>query len=740
MSCYRGGSILRVKMENFLTYDFVEFFPGPRLNVVVGPNGTGKSTILCALCLGLGGEPPLLGRANDARAFIQHGKDVGAVEVELVSNGKVKSKGHTIRRVIDRNQGSEKGRGRGASTFYINGTKSSKVVVKELVTKQYNIAIDNLCTFLPQDKVGGFSGFTPQQVLKETQKALSGEQMYNVHERLIQLEEELHNSNRTVESVGDKLSSLKAENEQLEREKKRMEERQEAVEKIKLIDKKLLWLNFDTQRLEALKLKEEKKKAREELKKVSGLLEPLRKKASELKSKYERGKHRSQNLDKKIRENKREHEVHIRKAERFSDDIENSQVEIKNIDAAQKRAEANVQRLEHRCQEAEENLKKFPPKQDLQKEMDEAKSKLRAMKPLIDAAKRERDDIYEKGRDLQDRAVTSRRNLDRMNDEKARRRDKVFMQQRNLKKTYEWVDQNRKMFRRPVWGPVVLEVTMKDVKSSSFLEHHVPNATLKSYIVECREDYNLLYREVREKLNIPINISIVPNGVLEPTRRIYSEEKMRSLKQNHGVVGYLDETFVAPDAVTQAIINAANVGCVLVGTSDTQKSIDKKNLLMHLSKKENGAPMGYCIFSSDGRDRAYRYTGSVSRYSGKVNISIDEINAAKNLAPGAPQKQKDDATNLLKEINEEIDELEPKIAENYKRYSEHQSEGKALQTSFNNASQRMKSFNDQNRKVATARQKLADEKINASKDYAVELTHHKSQLKKNIKNTTVNFC
>ena len=40
---YRVGSILRVKMVNFLTYDECEVFPGPRLNVVIGPNGTGST-------------------------------------------------------------------------------------------------------------------------------------------------------------------------------------------------------------------------------------------------------------------------------------------------------------------------------------------------------------------------------------------------------------------------------------------------------------------------------------------------------------------------------------------------------------------------------------------------------------------------------------------------------------------------------------------------------------------------
>lgn len=51
------GSIVRVKLENFVTYSAVEFFPGPSLNMVIGPNGTGKSTLVCAICIGLGWPP-----------------------------------------------------------------------------------------------------------------------------------------------------------------------------------------------------------------------------------------------------------------------------------------------------------------------------------------------------------------------------------------------------------------------------------------------------------------------------------------------------------------------------------------------------------------------------------------------------------------------------------------------------------------------------------------------------------
>ena len=51
---YCRGSILRCRMRNFLTYDDAEVFPGPKLNVLLGPNGTGKSAITHAVCLACG--------------------------------------------------------------------------------------------------------------------------------------------------------------------------------------------------------------------------------------------------------------------------------------------------------------------------------------------------------------------------------------------------------------------------------------------------------------------------------------------------------------------------------------------------------------------------------------------------------------------------------------------------------------------------------------------------------------
>lgn len=57
---HQPGAIVRVKLTNFVTYTSAEFSPGPNLNMVIGPNGTGKSTLVCAICLGLGWGPKVI--------------------------------------------------------------------------------------------------------------------------------------------------------------------------------------------------------------------------------------------------------------------------------------------------------------------------------------------------------------------------------------------------------------------------------------------------------------------------------------------------------------------------------------------------------------------------------------------------------------------------------------------------------------------------------------------------------
>ncbi|KAE8799141.1 structural maintenance of chromosomes protein 5 isoform x2 [Hordeum vulgare] len=61
---YVPGNIVEIELCNFMTYDRLVCRPGPRLNLVVGPNGFGKSSLVCAITLVLAADPSIHGRAS----------------------------------------------------------------------------------------------------------------------------------------------------------------------------------------------------------------------------------------------------------------------------------------------------------------------------------------------------------------------------------------------------------------------------------------------------------------------------------------------------------------------------------------------------------------------------------------------------------------------------------------------------------------------------------------------------
>ncbi|BBG96418.1 hypothetical protein Prudu_005215 [Prunus dulcis] len=84
---YMPGSITEIELHNFMTFDDLKCKPGSRLNLVIGPNGSGKSS-RCAIALGLGGEPQLLGRATSVGAYVKRGEASGYIKITLRGNSK----------------------------------------------------------------------------------------------------------------------------------------------------------------------------------------------------------------------------------------------------------------------------------------------------------------------------------------------------------------------------------------------------------------------------------------------------------------------------------------------------------------------------------------------------------------------------------------------------------------------------------------------------------------------------
>ncbi|KAG8229407.1 hypothetical protein J437_LFUL000928 [Ladona fulva] len=152
------GSIVQIRLENFITFRKLTVSPNKYFNLVTGPNGTGKSSLMCALCLGLAGKPRVVGRATNVSEYIRYNAESAKIELELRSS---KGANRKISRTIFRDN---------KSTWTLDGFSCSQKEVEKLAL-DLNIHVDNLCQFLPQDRVQDFAKMNCQTLMENTEKA-----------------------------------------------------------------------------------------------------------------------------------------------------------------------------------------------------------------------------------------------------------------------------------------------------------------------------------------------------------------------------------------------------------------------------------------------------------------------------------------------------------------------------------------------------------------------------------------
>jgi len=264
ISGFQPGAIVRVKLIDFVTYSNAEFFPGPNLNMIIGPNGTGKSSFVCAICLGLGWGPQHLGRAGQYGEFVKHGCEFSIVEIELQKR-RNETSNHVVRvKIIKDGNGRE---------WWLGGKRTSLKAVQSLC-RSLSIQIDNLCQFLPQDKVSEFAALSPVELLLQTQRAAAPEQMLEWHDELKKNRADQKKLEEQLARDKEHLSNLENRQESLQAEVQRLQERNEIQEKVALLKKTIPFVEYNNSVDEYKAFKKRKEDAQLRLGVLEAQVEP----------------------------------------------------------------------------------------------------------------------------------------------------------------------------------------------------------------------------------------------------------------------------------------------------------------------------------------------------------------------------------------------------------------------------------------------------------------------------------
>lgn len=531
-SQHQPGSILRVTVKNFVTYTAATFDMGPALNMVIGPNGTGKSTLVCAICLGLGWGTQHLGRAKELSEFVKHGCSEADIEIELKGHrGKTNP---VIRRNI-RREGNK-------SSWSVDRQQSTLKNVLA-IAKSFSIQIDNLCQFLPQDRVVEFAQLSSVDLLASTQRAAAPPQMSEWHEELKRLRGDQKKSEKEQADTKQHLANL-ANRQNLQRaDVERMRERAEVQDTLAMLEKIRPFAQYTIAKESAQEAAVRKTAADQELTELNKELAPSMK-AMNSKKAYVGEVTKVVDQRKRYWERARSMEEDVERTyTQATADIEECEKERQGEQKGINDRKKDMERTELAIRFIQEQMREQPIEVDLPAFNEQIREKTRQIRELDDDIRdrqqARKDRAHEIG-SCQQRKTHAEGEIDNLRSLAGQQTNKLRGMSQDTAKAWEWIQQNQDKFRARVYGPPVIECTIQDKRYVDAIESLFQNNHLTAITCTNRDDFQLLTDNLFKKLRLHEITLRTCTILLEKSQPPVPEQEMRALGLEGWALNYLE--------------------------------------------------------------------------------------------------------------------------------------------------------------------------------------------------------
>lgn len=639
---YAHGAIVRMKLENFVTYDSLEFSPGPNLNVIIGPNGTGKSTIVCAICLGMTGKPTVLGRAATFSDYVKYGKTKATIEIELNNTD---GPNFIVKRNIFKDNKSE---------WFLNEKVARLKDVEDLVNS-LNIQVSNLCQFLPQEKVTEFAKMNQQELLENTEKAVGGLELYNKHIELKDRSRISKDLERELNMVNEHLESKKATNQRLEAQVKNYEEKKKNEDTILWLRRKRACIEYRDKKAEFDAFKANKDAKALELAELNKKFEPLNQRESELDKKITKIKQSLPGKSSQIHEITQNAKKTLQKLDELSQkineyktDYTSKETEFRNHKSKLKTLQDNIEALKEQYQSSKEDL------DEIKKSEEEIKSKEKNCYKEQNDLQAKEYEIKSRGENLRSELESNLKKIQDMNnikEEKMRKLRDAGDKCRNTFMALQWIEKNRNKFKGKVYEPMFFLINVKKKEAAKYVEQSIPFTDLVNmFLFEFSEDLSLFMKEVRNGMNLAVNAAVIP----DPNKYKLSDYKppvsINELK-DYGFSAYVRDVVEAPEDILLYLCAMLNIHKIPIGDENTQKNIS------HVMDRISNYGFGRIYTNT----QVYQLTKS--RYNGKITTSSSQINNGWWLTSSIDQSKLKELEQKNTEIREKLKQVDSQLAE-----------------------------------------------------------------------------
>lgn len=587
------------------TYSEVSLEAGPYLNLIIGPNGTGKSAIVCGLIIGLAGDISNTGRSGNLSEYVKFGCNNSTIEIELFNP---KGENYTIVRKLAKVQDHHENISC-TTTWQLDGRKVLKKDIKELVVNKLNISVDNLCQCLPQERVVEFVKMNSKELLKKTQEAIGESGLIHRHEKLCEISKQIKDLNMKFNALSGRTQEDEEVQKRCEEEVKRLKERKALKKQLNLMEAKRAWLEFH-------KVKQQFAQTKKMIERKKTCLTDLEASFAPSTDARKNFVKEIETIETKLASCKREKLAIIREMKSSSDavkklvaDERNLVMEFKNALEEDKRRVQTMKELTSEIARCQEELKGYDSLESLKEQKNEVHQELTSVNHEIDKVEAEIDN-EERARDAVHRKLRLEQN--RLEKESALGRRKQILHLKNdfSYRALQVLEENRGRFRKEIHPPIMLSIDVKEESFVKFVESCFNWRDMFAFVCEDKEDLKTFGALVRTQ-GLKVAIVMAPDDPISIPTGI--PRRLASFGFTHSIADMFD----APPAVKQFLEQQYGISRIPVqvehsgGESQIEQKINEIKS-MNVSR----------FFSNNTSFRV-----STSHYDGETVLTRDAINA-----------------------------------------------------------------------------------------------------------------
>jgi chromosome segregation ATPase len=492
------GVIEEIQLKNFMTYQNCTIRPGKEFNVILGPNGSGKSSIVSAIVIGLGGDISTLRRQKHLGDLVNnHINDEDESQDAEITIRLFKTENTTYEffcRISREN----------VITYKIDGKAKDKRDVSKLANS-LQIQTENMCQFLPQDRVREFPEMKPEQIFQNSLKAVGNLKMLELNKEGETLENQRKQFEHTIET---KSASITTNNRQYSLKKNLiddMEKRKELEDRINVLEIFRLEIEANNCKAVCTSALVQNKSKSEDMKKAKTEQEKL----TESMKDYHKGK--QERTEEIGRNRKKLNELQIQlkspKGEVVKEQINDLEKKYKNIKREMNESTSKKKDLETEITKLNDELRQIDGDK-LEVDKNQFTDRLNTVEyekeVLMSDLKHCNDEYETASKREQNSGGRLRKAQNDMKSDEIKRYKRLENRNADARKGVDWLKMNRTKFHEPkkIYEPIMTVIRLKEqyLEYAVQLENIIGSNELEAFVCENNEDANLLMRELRKTL------------------------------------------------------------------------------------------------------------------------------------------------------------------------------------------------------------------------------------------------